>query len=175
MASATASSRPAALPVRARTLTNSAAEFLELRSDEAIGVELAETAPEFVPELDRFVTRDQVPAQDHFAESQKQVEKFKETLALFQKNLVDRKVASKYEIEIKDADSYTLEDVLKIAQVVQHKHDVSDEVHSCMGRLKKFFRATGRNATTFKRLLAFMPDDIYGSVICGGFTVILGV
>ncbi|ETS83498.1 hypothetical protein PFICI_05374 [Pestalotiopsis fici W106-1] len=159
---------------RSRTLTNSAAEFLELRSDETIGAELAELSPEFVPELDRFVPRDEVLQQDYFAESQKRVEKFKETLALFQKNLIDRKVDKKYEIEIKDASSYTLEDVLKIAKVVQKKHSDADQVHSCMGRLKKFFHATGRNATTFKRLLTFVPDDVYGSVICGGFTVILG-
>ncbi|KAK6088731.1 hypothetical protein SCUP234_00611 [Seiridium cupressi] len=172
---ATASAPPVeGLPSRSRILTNSAAEFLELRSDEALGAELAETSPEFVPELDRFVMRDQVPPQDHFAESQKQVEKFKQTLALFQKNLIQRKVDQKYEIEIRDANSYTLEDVLKIAQTVQKKHKDADQVHSCMGRLKKFFHATGRNATTFKRLIAFVPDDVYGSVICGGFTIILG-
>ncbi|KAF7538713.1 hypothetical protein G7054_g2751 [Neopestalotiopsis clavispora] len=160
---------------RSRTLTNSAAEFLELRSDEAIGAELAEISPEFVPELDRFLPRDDIQQQDYFVESQKRVETFKQTLALFQKNLIDRKVDKRYEIEIKDASSYTLDDVLKIAKVVQKKHSDADQVHSCMGRLKKFFHATGRNATTFKRLLAFVPDDVYGSVICGGFTVILGV
>lgn len=163
------------LPSRSRILTNSAAEFLELRGDEALGSALAEISPEFVPELDSFVTRDAVPPQDYFAESQERLEKFKITLAAFQENLVDRKVDQKYEIEIKDSTSYTLEDVLKIAQTVQKKHKDADKIHSCMGRLKKFFHATGRNATTFKKLLAFVPDDVYGSVICGGFTVILGV
>ncbi|KAF3024228.1 hypothetical protein E8E14_011380 [Neopestalotiopsis sp. 37M] len=159
---------------RSRTLTNSAAEFLELRSDEAIGAELAELSPEFVPELDRFLPRDDIQQQGYFVESQKRVETFKQTLALLQKNLIDQKVDKRYEIEIKDASSYTLDDVLRIAKVVQKKHSDADQVHSCMGRLKKFFHATGRNATTFKRLLAFVPDDVYGSVICGGFTVILG-
>ena len=37
------------------------------------------------------------------------------------------------------------------------------------------FRAAGKNASTFKKLLAFVPSDVYGSVICGGFTVILEV
>lgn len=160
---------------RSRTLTNSAAEFVELRGDETMGTELADLSPEFVPELDRFLPRDEITQQDYFVESQKRVEKFKETLALFQKNLVDRKVDRRYEIEIKDANSYTLQDVLQIAKIVQKKHSDADQVHSCMGRLKKFFHATGRNASTFKRLLTFVPDDVYGSVICGGFTVILGV
>ncbi|KAI0177529.1 hypothetical protein BJ166DRAFT_585636 [Pestalotiopsis sp. NC0098] len=159
---------------RSRTLTNSAAEFVELRGDETMGTELADLSPEFVPELDRFLPRDEITQQDYFVESQKRVEKFKETLALFQKNLVDRKVDRRYEIEIKDANSYTLQDVLQIAKIVQKKHSDADQVHSCMGRLKKFFHATGRNASTFKRLLTFVPDDVYGSVICGGFTVILG-
>lgn len=140
-----------------------------------MGTELADLSPEFVPELDRFLPRDEITQQDYFVESQKRVEKFKETLALFQKNLVDRKVDRRYEIAIKDANSYTLQDVLQIAKIVQKKHSDADQVHSCMGRLKKFFHATGRNASTFKRLLAFVPDDVYGSVICGGFTVILGV
>lgn len=159
---------------RSRTLTNSAAEFVELRGGETMGTELADLSPEFVPELDRFLPRDEITQQDYFVESQKRVEKFKETLALFQKNLVDRKVDRRYEIAIKDANSYTLQDVLQIAKIVQKKHSDADQVHSCMGRLKKFFHATGRNASTFKRLLAFVPDDVYGSVICGGFTVILG-
>lgn len=81
----------------------------------------------------------------------------------------------RFDVEIKDADKYTLNDVLKIAQVVQQNHKDADKVHSSMGRIRKFFRASGRNASTFQKLLAFVPNETYGSIICGGFTIILGV
>jgi hypothetical protein len=158
------------MPSRTHTLTNSAAEFLENR------ISIAETSPEFVPELDRFVAKDDIPREDYYKESQERLKQFQITLAAFQKNLVGRKIDQRYEVDIKDATDYTLNDVLRIAQTVQQKHKDADKVHSCMGRIRKFFRATGKNSSTFKKLIeAFAPNDIYGSVICGGFTVILGV
>ena len=114
-------------------------------------------------------------SEDYYRESREHVKQFQSTLAAFQKNLVDRKLDQRFDIEIKDVSDYTLKDVLKIAQVVEQSHKNADKVHTCMGRIRKFFRASGRNASTFKRLLAFVPGDSYGSVICGGFTIILGV
>ena len=49
--------------LRSRTLTNSAAEFIETRPEESlVAVDSLSTA-EFVPELDRFVLKPEVP--DH--------------------------------------------------------------------------------------------------------------
>lgn len=101
--------------------------------------------------------------------------KFQETLDAFKKNLVKRKVVERFDVEIKECGDYTFNDVLKIAQEVQKKHQDADKVGDSMGRIRKFFRSSGRNASTCKKLLAFVPSDAYGSVICGGFTIILGV
>lgn len=49
------------MPSRPRLLTNSAAEFIENRADTALGSDIAETSPEFVPELDRFTAHDDLP------------------------------------------------------------------------------------------------------------------
>jgi hypothetical protein len=106
---------------RSRILTNSTAEFLELRGDNNLGADLAELSPQFVPELDQFVIHDSLPPPDYFSESQEKVNKFKETLAAFQKNLIEQKVDERDDIEIKGANDYTLADVLKITQTVQGK------------------------------------------------------
>ncbi|KAK6828297.1 hypothetical protein PG987_011638 [Apiospora arundinis] len=161
-------------PGREQTLTNSAAEFLETRGDTAMGSTVAQTAPGFVPELDRFVPKDNVPNVDYHKESRERLEQFKRTLAAFQQNLVDSKADKKFDITIKDVQECTLDDVLEIANTVQQSNKKLDNVHRCTKRIKKLFRSTGRNAQTIKKLLAFAPTDVYGAVICGGFTMILG-
>ncbi|KAK8042369.1 hypothetical protein PG994_012852 [Apiospora phragmitis] len=162
------------VPVRARILTNSGAEFPETHGDVTTGAEVAETSSEFVPGRDRFGDNENIPDQDYHKESRERLEQFKKTLAAFQQNLIDRKVDTKFDVTIKDAQDYTLDDVLQIANTVQERHKKLDNVNKCTRGIKKLFRATGRNASTFKKLLAFVPSDAYGSVICGGFTMILG-
>lgn len=46
---------------RPRLLTNSAAEFIENRAGTALGHDVADTSPEFVPELDGFAAHDEIP------------------------------------------------------------------------------------------------------------------
>lgn len=51
--------------VRSTLLTNSAAEFVENRIDSALGMEISAGAQaEFVPELDRFRSRDGIAEYD---------------------------------------------------------------------------------------------------------------
>ncbi|KAH7031627.1 uncharacterized protein B0I36DRAFT_324332 [Microdochium trichocladiopsis] len=157
---------------RDRLLTNSAAEFLETQADVALGPELAQQPPEFVPELDRFVPPDEITKPDYYEESQTKLLQFRQTLEAFQRTLTDRRLGERYDVQVKE--TYTIQDVLAIAQTIQERHEGAEEVHSCMGKIRKFFRASGRNASTLQRFLEFVPNGDYTSVICGGFTVILG-
>ena len=52
---------PNEMPSRSRLLTNSAAEFVENRVNTALGPEVTQTSPEFVPELDCFAAHDEIP------------------------------------------------------------------------------------------------------------------
>jgi hypothetical protein len=181
---------------RDRLLTNSAAEFLEHRAESTLGTEIASFPAEFVPELDRFVAQEDVVRYewavggyiggrsltdtplirpDYFEESNRRLIQFKQTLASFQQLLVERKLDQRYGIEIKASGDYTFGDVLSIAHTIQKAHAEAEEVRSCMGLIRKVFRSSGRNASTMATFLEFVPNDMFGSVICGGFTVILSV
>lgn len=87
----------------------------------------------------------------------------------------DRKLDKKIDIEIKKPDKYTMEDVVLIATKMEKRHRDAANVKSCMGCIRKVFRKAGNNKTTFKKLLSFVPNDLYGTMIIGGFTMILGV
>jgi hypothetical protein len=77
--------------------------------------------------------------------------------------------------KIKQPNEYTFRDVWEIAEKLGDKHRNAEHVRHEMRFIHKFFRKAGENSSALKRLLAFVPDDTYGSVICGGFTVILGL
>ncbi|KAK8127898.1 hypothetical protein PG984_009006 [Apiospora sp. TS-2023a] len=153
------------LSKREHTLSNSAAEFLETRGEIAMGADVAETSPEFVPELDRFVAKNDVPDLHYYEKSREKFEQFQQTLTAFRQNLIDRKVDTRFGIAIKDVQEYTFQDVLQIANTVQQRNKNLDNVHKCTKGVKSFFRTVGRNASTFKKLLAFAPNDIYGSAL----------
>ncbi|KAK8051689.1 hypothetical protein PG993_003074 [Apiospora rasikravindrae] len=160
---------------RARILPSRGADSPEIHGamSTCTGI-VATSSPESVLGHDRLGDSENVFEQDYHKESRERLEQFKKTLAAFQKNLIDRKVDTRFGIIIKDAQDYTLDDVLQIANTVQERNKKLDNVNKCTSGIKKLFRATGRNASTFKKLLAFVPSDAYGSVICGGFTMILG-
>jgi len=185
--------------LRSRTLTNSAAEFVETRAGQAIiaqvtdGDENGKTKPpEFVTELDKFVPKDEVHQYvvlyryqfgllltiDREAECYKQstkgMKQFQDTLTSFCTTLKKRKLDSKLGIEIKEPKDYTMQDVLLIAARINSEHEDSGTT-GCMRIIRKCFNAAENHEGTLNNLLSFAPTDIYGSVLCGGFTLILAV
>ncbi|KAK8080256.1 hypothetical protein PG997_008074 [Apiospora hydei] len=151
---------------RARILTIRGAESPKTHGDVITGAEIVETSsPEFVPGYDHSGGSENAFEQDYHKESRERLEQFKKTLVAFQKNLIDRKVDTRFGITIKDAQDYTLDDVLQIANTVQERNKKLDNVNKCTSGIKRLFRATGRNASTFKKLLAFVPSDAYGSAL----------
>ena len=87
----------------------------------------------------------------------------------------ERKLDKNLDIELKKPDKYTMEDVVAIATKMEARHKSAADMKSCMGVIRKVFRKAGDNKSTLKKLLTFVPNDAYGSVIMGGFTLILGV
>ncbi|ROV87889.1 hypothetical protein VMCG_10294 [Cytospora schulzeri] len=162
-------------PSRSRLLTNPAAEFLETRGAEALGVRSTRTVPgpEFVPELDKFVSYGLLAGKNYFEESEVRKQLFQVTLKKFCEHLEKRKDKDP-SLKIKEPNQYTFRDVWEIAEKLSEEHRHVEHVRHGMRSIHKFFRKTGENSSALKRLLAFVPDNTYGSVICGGFTVILG-
>lgn len=100
---------------------------------------------------------------------------FEETLERFSQTLEKQDLARKIDITLKKPNEYNLKDVIEIADKVYEKHKTASDVKSCTGAIRKCFRFTGKNASPLQCLLNFVPSDSYGSVISGGFTVILAV
>lgn len=100
---------------------------------------------------------------------------FEETLQRFSQTLEKHDVAKKIDIALKKPNEYSMKDVVQIADKVYEKHKTASDVKSCTGAIRKCFRFTGKNASPLQCLLNFVPSDTYGSVISGGFTVILAV
>ena len=89
--------------------------------------------------------------------------------------LKSRRLDKKLDIVIKSPDEYDMSDVLHIAERIEQRHRNADKVKSSMGIICRCFRSAGKYVGVMKKLANFVPDDVYGSVISGGFTLILGV
>jgi hypothetical protein len=96
-------------------------------------------------------------------------------LQKFANTIKERGFEKRLRITLKDPKAYKMSDVLSIAEKIQEKHRDADKVKSAMGRIRKCFRFAEDNHGQLKRLLKFVPNDAYGTVISGGFTMILGV
>lgn len=105
-----------------------------------------------------------------------QMEKFQATLNSFTQTLVKRGLGKQLNIEIKDPQHYTMNDVLEITQRVQKRHaDADSRAFGSLKVIRKCFRQAVKSQGILSNLLNFLPSDCYSSVICGGFTIILGV
>ncbi|XXG93939.1 hypothetical protein Hte_000189 [Hypoxylon texense] len=169
-------SQPWPKPMRSRTISNSVVEFLETRPEQAFGSEVAQMigtqAPQYTPEIDQFVAASEFIEPDYFKESEQRMVRFKETLSQFCKTLEEKKLGSKLNIEIKKPGDYKMEDVLKVAQELQSKRTDDRAAKGCLGKIRRCFHSLVKQRGTLHNLLDFVPNDSYGSVICGGFTAV---
>lgn len=99
---------------------------------------------------------------------------FQITLRKFHEHLQKRRDKD-HSLELKDPSEYTFKDVLEITTRLHEEHKNAGEVKNCMGLIRRMFRHAGEKSSTLENLLSFVPSDTYGSVICGGFTMILTV
>ncbi|KAK7709976.1 hypothetical protein SLS63_013118 [Diaporthe eres] len=160
---------------RSHLLTNPVAEYLETRQNGALG----DTAPkrpnsEFVPEMDQFVPKGSRFDQDYHKASRARMQEFQITLQKFHQHMEKRKDKDT-SIKLKSPDDYTFKDVLEITTKLHEDHKSASQVRNCMGLIRKLFRGVGENSSILESLLKFVPNDTYGSVICGGFSMILTV
>ena len=112
---------------------------------------------------------------EYYRVSVEKLQDFQNTLTGFVKTLKSKKLDQRLSIELKDPKDYKLEDVLEIATKLQGSKDASEDTRSCMRVIRKCFRVTAKHTTTLTDILKLVPNDSYGSVIVGGFTLILAV
>ncbi|KAF2021281.1 hypothetical protein BU24DRAFT_446333 [Aaosphaeria arxii CBS 175.79] len=161
--------------VRHDILTNSAAEFLETRAEQALGVECVSVdGPQYIPVKDQFVAKSEISNVNYLKESEEKMKQLEKSLNNFCKIIKDRGFDKKLNICLKDPEGYNSTEILEIVGKIEHSHKNADKVKSCMGRIRKCFHFMGENSGQMQRLVGFVPNDKYGSVISGGFTIILG-
>ncbi|KAI1120180.1 hypothetical protein F5Y10DRAFT_290197 [Nemania abortiva] len=167
---------PAAIVHRKRLLTNEAAEYVEHGAATRLVASLPESieglgrldASEFSPSFNRFISKDSVPdISNCYRESEGKKLQFQQKLAGFVDLL---RANTDLHIEIRDPKDFDLAYILRtIDKVEQHR----DEKKSYKPFLQKCFRKYERNKIVVEGILSLVPDDLYGSLISGGFTVIL--
>ncbi|KAM7204874.1 hypothetical protein V8F33_001463 [Rhypophila sp. PSN 637] len=166
---------------RRRTLTNSAAEFVETRAGmdtvaqivDSDDMDELQAVSEFVPELDQFVPKGIViDVTKCYEESQKRMIKFQNTLQSFVRLLRERNVDNELNVEIKDPEHLTMADALAIIGKIQEGRN-SKQVKSCKDFVHKCYRKAESKRAVAEAVLSMIPNDAYGSVISGGFTLIL--
>lgn len=112
---------------------------------------------------------------EYYKDSKEVMEKFQETLKKFTKTLQSREVFRKLNLEERDPASYDLEYVQKIAASIQEYKEGEETTRSVKRFILKCFRSAHAHRNTLSCLFDMVPDDIYGSVISGGFSLILAV
>ncbi|KAK3331866.1 hypothetical protein B0T19DRAFT_414117 [Cercophora scortea] len=166
---------------RRKTLTNSAAEYVESRGIETL-IPLADSPEdlkelqelsEFVAELDQFGPKGVVLDLAKYEESRKQMLMFRGTLNRFVILLKERKVDEQLGIVIKNPNDFTVEYVLEIIKKIGEGGQNNSKIQSCKNFVKRCYRKLEDNRGVIEGILTMFPDDIYGSVISGGFTLIM--
>lgn len=103
---------------------------------------------------------------------------FRQTLQRFIATLKERKVDSQLGIAIKDDPSeftvsYMLGIISKIDKIRESASNSKARI--CNNFIRKCFRKMEASKGVIEGILTLAPDDIYGSIISGGFTLILAV
>lgn len=180
--------------MRPRVLANSAVEFIETQPEKAFGQEVAERLEgqqpvQYVPQFDAFVPESDYPQfvftldyigglspnddrENYFKESQERSAQFQNTLSEFCKTLRKQHLDRTLGIQLKEPRLYTLKDVVEIAQKLQERKQQSESSSGYLTKIRKFFL---RERGPLQSMLSFVPNDSYGSLISGGFAMILAV
>jgi hypothetical protein len=100
---------------------------------------------------------------------------FRRTLKAFVGVVKQINADSQLNIPIKDPTELTLGDCLGILNQITEHSESSSKTRSCKKFIRGCYRKVEDNREIIGEILAIVPMDIYGSVISGGFTLILAV
>ncbi|KAI0556066.1 hypothetical protein F4679DRAFT_16624 [Xylaria curta] len=168
---------------RKRWLTNEPAEFVEngavLRAlfdlaespEELEDLKYVDKFSEYSPGLERFMPKDTVLNDSRFyQESRKMRLEFQQRLEGFACMLKSRNVDKELRVKIKDPKDFDITYILEIIDKIE-KHATTKRPYKAF--VRRCFHRFEENKAVIEGIISFVPDDIYGSLISGGFTLIL--
>lgn len=100
---------------------------------------------------------------------------FRQTLASFTQTLESRGIFTRLGIEPSDPAKCDIHYVLKVAKAIREHKEGSKDTRSIKRFMERCSKRAAANKATISALLSMCPNDIYGSVISGGFSLILAV
>lgn len=112
---------------------------------------------------------------DYYKLSNEKMKEFQDTLKRFSVTLKSRKIFKKLGVEIREPGDYNLDYVLSIAKLIEERREGADNTRDCKRFIRKCFRGAAKHKDVLTGIISMAPSDIYGSVISGGFTLILAV
>lgn len=117
----------------------------------------------------------QATKEELYSLSDQKIKEFQEVLQRFSKMLQTRKAFDGLGILMREPRDFDLDYVLSVATRISEKRQESENARRC----KRFVRTCCKTAIKHKDvvngLISLAPSDVYGSLITGGFTVILAV
>ncbi|KAK3988846.1 hypothetical protein QBC44DRAFT_397433 [Cladorrhinum sp. PSN332] len=171
---------------RRRVLTNPAAKFVERRATWELLSELTNSSQEagalgerteFVSEFDGFALKGKVfDPTAYYEESEKRMVKFRDTLEAFVALIKERNVEADLGIVLKEPtdDTFTLDYALSIvAKIDEGPPHTSTHAKTCKTFIRRCYRKIEENKQAIDHIMSMVPNDVYGSVISGGFSIIL--
>jgi hypothetical protein len=121
-----------------------------------------------------LLTDSQRSATKYYDQSKTSMLKFRRTLQNFVTILKERNVDSQLNI-VKDPSELTVEYIIQIIGRLGESKENASKTKSCKNFIQSCHRRYEDNKGIVEGILTMIPNDIYGSVISGGFTVILAV
>ena len=100
---------------------------------------------------------------------------FRETLEAFTQTLQSRGIFKKLGIEACDPARCDIQYVLRVANAIHEHREGSKDTRSIKRFMERCSRRATANKATISALLSMVPNDLYGSIISGGFSLILAV
>lgn len=107
--------------------------------------------------------------------SEAKMKDFQQTLTRFTETLQRRKVFAKLGVPPRKPQNFDLDYVLSIATRISEWRDENEETHICKRFIRKICQKTTKHKNVLSGLISLAPSDTYGSLISGGFTLILAV
>ncbi|RSL82430.1 hypothetical protein CEP51_005151 [Fusarium floridanum] len=87
--------------------------------------------------------------------------------------LKERNVDTQLNITIKDPSEFTCDYVLQLIDKIQERRDNAIKTSSCKNFVRRCYQKVEDNGGAIEAFLTIIPNDAYGSVISGGFAMIM--
>ncbi|KAL9607148.1 MAG: hypothetical protein Q9167_007909 [Letrouitia subvulpina] len=148
-------------------LSNPVVEFMDNRLDNGFHPSLPNPDIQYDPKFDNYRPREAVTQGQIYREAIEERDAFFAAMQVYRDE--DRE-DSRNNLGVTTKAEW--EELLDVANRAQYDADVN-AIKGASGAIRNLTRKLGESGPAFKGWLQMLPEDAYGSIICGGFTIII--